>query len=94
MDLGSLPKSLELLQPLAEQGGVVGKEAKELIGRLRIRQQEILATYAPKLLRADGKIDWDGYKRQALCRYLVEKRLGVEYAEGNGGCLLYTSRPH
>jgi len=24
----------------------------------RIRQQEILATYAPKLLRADGKIDW------------------------------------
>ena len=31
-------KALELLQPLAEQGGVVGKEAKELIGRLRIRQ--------------------------------------------------------
>ena len=26
------------MQPLAEQGGVVGKEAKELIGRLRIRQ--------------------------------------------------------
>ena len=24
----------------------------------RVRQQEILATYAPKLLRADGKIDW------------------------------------
>ena len=38
MDRGSLPKALELLQPLAEQGGVVGKEAKELIGRLRIRQ--------------------------------------------------------
>lgn len=38
MDCGSLPKALELLQPLAEQGGVVGKEAKELIGRLRIRQ--------------------------------------------------------
>ena len=25
MDRGSLPKALELLQPLAEQGGVVGK---------------------------------------------------------------------
>lgn len=38
MDRGSLPQALELLQPLAEQGGVVGREAKDLIGSLRIRQ--------------------------------------------------------
>ena len=38
MDRGSLPQALELLQPLVEQGGVVGREAKDLIGSLRIRQ--------------------------------------------------------
>ena len=38
MDRGTLPQALELLQPLAEQGGVVGREAKDLIGSLRIRQ--------------------------------------------------------
>lgn len=38
LDRGTLLQALELLQPLAGQGGVVGREAKELIGVLRIRQ--------------------------------------------------------
>ena len=38
MDRGSLAQALELLQPLVNQGGVVGREAKDLIGALRIRQ--------------------------------------------------------
>lgn len=38
MDRGNLARALELLQPLVLQGGVVGKEAKDLIGSLRIRQ--------------------------------------------------------
>lgn len=36
MDRGSLAQALELLQPLVNQGGVVGREAKDLIGALRI----------------------------------------------------------
>lgn len=38
MDRGNLSRALELLQPLVTQGGVVGKEVKDLIGALRIRQ--------------------------------------------------------
>lgn len=38
MDRGNLAQALELLQPLVRQGGVVGREAKDLIGALRIRQ--------------------------------------------------------
>lgn len=38
MDKGSLAPALELLQPLVKEGGVVGREAKDLIGSLRIRQ--------------------------------------------------------
>ena len=33
MDRGSLAQALELLQPLVNQGGVVGREAKDLIGQ-------------------------------------------------------------
>lgn len=38
MERGSLSPALDLLQPLVKQDGVVGREAKDLIGSLRIRQ--------------------------------------------------------
>lgn len=38
MNRGSLAEALELLQPFVKEGSVVGREAKELIGALRIRQ--------------------------------------------------------
>ncbi len=38
IDAGNVQQALDLLQPLTKQGGVVEKEAKSLIGKLRIRQ--------------------------------------------------------